>query len=355
MAKSTPKPRRGAHRAGTTRRAQPATRSILRQRQDLNIVVDLIPRTNSNRPGTPLHPSKITIHNTDNAEPGADAQAHCRYQKGADAQRRQVSWHFTVDDGNIYQSLLVDEVGWHAGSHAGNSCSIGIEICEHQGIDQVAANSRAAQLTALMLHELAIDLEGNVVQHNSWSGKDCPALLRNPPNGWKKFLEEVAQFYRKTNVDKQDENEHGAPVHEADGSRGVVSVQTNILSTEFGGGNEAGMPSAYGGTIDPNRAQASLPARVARSRRQIRVTNSNNNRSVTCFVNDVGPWNMHDTYWDQGIRPAAEAQYQSGEPAENGQVPTNDAGLDLTPAAMLALGVSGAINTRQVKVDWQFA
>src|SRR5204863_5838740 len=125
---------------------------------------------------------------------------------------------------------------------------------------------------------------------------------------------------------RQNENDHAAPVHEADGNGSVVSVQTNILSTEFGGGSEAGMPSAYGGTVDPNQAQASLPARVARSKRQIRVTNSNNNRSVTCFVNDVGPWNTHDAYWDQGTRPAAEAQYQSGELAENGQVPTNNAG-----------------------------
>src|SRR6266566_7062225 len=118
----------------TGRRSRAKQLSVQQRREDLNIVVDLIPRTNSNRPGTPLHASKITIHNTDNDAPGADARAHCKYQKGADAQQRKVSWHFSVDDQSIYQSLPVDEVGWHAGTHEGNSCSIGIEICENQGI-----------------------------------------------------------------------------------------------------------------------------------------------------------------------------------------------------------------------------
>ena len=104
--------------------------------RDLNIVQDFIPVTNSNRPGTRLAPTHITIHNTDNASPGADAAAHARYVKGADAQARQVSWHYTVDDRVIYQSLPANEVGWHAGP--GNSKSIGIEICMHQGMNEAA-------------------------------------------------------------------------------------------------------------------------------------------------------------------------------------------------------------------------
>src|SRR6516165_10347004 len=107
--------------------------TIQSARQQLNIVVDLIPTGHSNRPGTPLTPTKITIHNADNESPGADAHAHAQYQKGVDAQQRQVSWHFTVDDHSVYQSLPVNEVGWHAGTHAGNHGSIGIEICENNG------------------------------------------------------------------------------------------------------------------------------------------------------------------------------------------------------------------------------
>jgi hypothetical protein len=93
----------------------------------LNIVQDYVPVGNSNRPGTRLSPSSITIHNTDNSSPGANAAAHARYMKGPDAQKRQVSWHFTVDDKFVYQSLPTNEIGWHSGTHEGNSSSIGIE------------------------------------------------------------------------------------------------------------------------------------------------------------------------------------------------------------------------------------
>ena len=182
--------------------------TIQSARQQLNIVVDLIPIGHSNRPGTPLSATKITIHNTDNPSPGGDARAHAQYQKGTDAQQRQVSWHFTVDDRSVYQSLPVGEVGWHAGIHAGNSQSIGIEICESQGIDQQAANQRAALLTAVQLHELNI-APGNVVQHHDWSGKDCPALLRHPPSNWTNFLQMVADFYNQVDLDT---HEHHHPM-----------------------------------------------------------------------------------------------------------------------------------------------
>ncbi|HEY3662310.1 MAG TPA: N-acetylmuramoyl-L-alanine amidase, partial [Chthoniobacterales bacterium] len=175
------------------------------------VIVDLIPRTNSNRPGTPLHPSKVTIHNTDNDSPGADAHAHAQYMKGPDAQARKVSWHFTVDDRSIYQSLPVDEVGWHAGTQEGNRRSIGIEICENRGIDQAAANERAARLTALQLHDLGLDPAHDVVQHHDWSGKDCPQLLRNSPSGWTDFLARIRAHYDGIAA-APHENLHAAPV-----------------------------------------------------------------------------------------------------------------------------------------------
>jgi N-acetylmuramoyl-L-alanine amidase CwlA len=51
--------------------------------QKLNVVQDFVPTGSSNRPGRRLTPTHITIHNTDNAGPGADARAHARYIKGA--------------------------------------------------------------------------------------------------------------------------------------------------------------------------------------------------------------------------------------------------------------------------------
>jgi N-acetylmuramoyl-L-alanine amidase len=139
-------------------------------------------------------------------------------------------------------------------------------------------------------------------------------------------------------------------------ARGGGKVFVNINATEFGGGEERGMPSAYGGEVHDNEPEAALPARLpmAKEQRQILVSNHKNGNSVVCLVNDVGPHNTTDDYWNKGTRPKAEEQFRSKTKAENGHIPTNDAGIDLTPAAMDALGVPGKINTRQVHVDWRF-
>lgn len=160
----------------------------------LNITQDFIPAGNSNRPGTKITPEKITIHNTDNDSPGANAAAHAKYQKGADARKRQVSWHFTVDDKGVFQSLPTNEKGWHAASAEGNRTSIGIEICMNPEMDVPAGYRRAALLTAVMAQQLGISVSGGIVQHNSWSGKNCPRVLRATKNGWSDFLAQVRQF-----------------------------------------------------------------------------------------------------------------------------------------------------------------
>jgi hypothetical protein len=114
------------------------------------------------------------------------------------------------------------------------------------------------------------------------------------------------------------------------------------------------MESAYGGKINPDRPEASLPARVSDERRRIRVLNPKNGKVVECRVNDVGPWNTKDSYWDTGAHPLAEAQFVMKRKAQNGRVPTNPAGLDLTPAAFDTFGIDGRVNTRQTRLDWEF-
>jgi N-acetylmuramoyl-L-alanine amidase CwlA len=161
---------------------------------ELNIVQDFIPAGNSNRPGRKLDATSITIHNTDNDSVGANAPAHAKYQKGADARKRQVSWHFTVDDKSVYQSLPINEIGWHAGSHAGNTTSIGVEICMNADLDVPAAYRRAALLTAVLAFQNGIKVPTQIKQHHDWSGKHCPRVLIDKPNGWKDFLGQVKQF-----------------------------------------------------------------------------------------------------------------------------------------------------------------
>jgi len=130
---------------------------------------------------------------------------------------------------------------------------------------------------------------------------------------------------------------------------------TNIAATEFGGGSESGMDSAYGGKVNPDQPEVSLPAKVANSKRSVRVMSVSTGRSVVCKVNDVGPWNTKDKYWEGSGRPLAEEQFRNRTPAQNGEVPSNDAGIDLTPAVYDGLGIPGPVNTRQTHVDWEFA
>jgi uncharacterized protein (TIGR02594 family) len=124
---------------------------------------------------------------------------------------------------------------------------------------------------------------------------------------------------------------------------------TNIFATTFGGDGDT-QRSAYGGMVNPHALEVALPARVPADKRQIRVRVANPPGDwVECRVNDVGPWNTRDKYWESGARPMAEAQKDSGETAQNGSVPSNHAGIDLTPAVFEALRISD--NTR---VDWEF-
>lgn len=174
--------------------------------KELNLEIDFIPESNSNRPQTKINPQYITIHNTDNTNRGANCLAHARYVKSQAARDRKVSWHYTVDDLLCVKHLPLNEMGWHAASRKGNE-SIGIEICMHQGIDQAAANHRAAILTAILMYDLEIPLK-RVVTHNYWSGKNCPRLLLDngkPGHKWQQFLDQVESIYQR--IDEIDEKE----------------------------------------------------------------------------------------------------------------------------------------------------
>ncbi|CUH38734.1 N-acetylmuramoyl-L-alanine amidase CwlH precursor [Jannaschia seosinensis] len=147
--------------------------------QSLNLSTDMIAAGRHNRSGRSMSPSHITIHNTSNTSAGADALAHARFvtQTGfykINDRKHPVSWHYTVDDMRVVKHLPVNEVGFHAKS--GNRRSIGIEICMHAGIDQNAANDRAARLVAALMHDLGI-LGAQVVTHKHWTNKPCPKLL----------------------------------------------------------------------------------------------------------------------------------------------------------------------------------
>ena len=164
----------------------------------MDIVKDFIPRGRRNRPEHSMSAKWITIHDTGNSDAGADAAAHARYLKGDAAANRPVSWHFTVDEDNVYQHLPLDENGWHAedGSNGqGNRMSIGVEICMNSDGDRPRAEARAAKLVAWLLQTVDSlkDYPGAVKQHHDWTGKNCPRVLRGRSGGWQEFLDAVKE------------------------------------------------------------------------------------------------------------------------------------------------------------------
>lgn len=124
-----------------------------------------------------------------------------------------------------------------------------------------------------------------------------------------------------------------------------------VLTTEFGSVNDP-QNSAYGGKVDGNALEVSLPCKVYENHRAVTVYYKG--KRVLTRVNDVGPWNMHDAYWDGSGHPKAETQKALHQVAEDGLIPSNAAGLDCTPAVLDALGVPGAHGTRQATVEWEF-
>ena len=151
----------------------------------------LIKKGTKGRPGTKIAVKYITVHETDNEDAGANANAHARLQ--ANGNSREASWHYQVDDKEIWQSIPDNERALHAGDGKGpgNNSSVAVEICVNKDGNFSKATDNAAWLVAQLLkkHKLSIS---RVVQHSKWSGKNCPRRLRK--SGWSAFLKAVESY-----------------------------------------------------------------------------------------------------------------------------------------------------------------
>lgn len=168
---------------------------------EANVDVHLIPESNTtSRPGYPMQATTITVHNTGNKN--ADAEDHTEYVDNTTA---YVSWHFTVDDKDIFQELPINETAWHAGdgrNGPGNRTSVAIEICEHDGINWNMAKYNGIKLIVLLLNELGLSPEA-VVPHKEWSGKYCPHRILD--EGWDGFIDLIKKEYKASQVPAEQE------------------------------------------------------------------------------------------------------------------------------------------------------
>src|SRR5690625_248494 len=190
---------------------------------------DILDQEASNVPGRSMTPKYITVHNTANTDKGANAKMHARYQHNGSG-GRQASWHYTVDDTEIYQTLEDNQQGWHAGDGRGkgNTQSIGIEICENSDGNFNKAVENAQWLIKKLMDKHDIPLD-NVVPHKHWSGKNCPRKLLNTWNQFKAQID-VAEKPKNSKPKKSSKPKKAKPKK----AKGIIADIQNALNKQYG-------------------------------------------------------------------------------------------------------------------------
>ncbi len=162
--------------------------------QGIPVTTDFVPLGYAARTGTKRKIHYIVIHETDNKESTATAQAHNEYLHSY-GKTHKLSWHYTVDENEIYHHIPDRETAFHAGDfikrEGGNRNGIGIELCVNKGSNFDTTLHNAAVLVAYLLdtYDLSID---DVKKHQDFSGKICPSTLIQQ-NRWDEFLTIVEQ------------------------------------------------------------------------------------------------------------------------------------------------------------------
>ena len=139
------------------------------------VIVDIVPKGYC-IPNTKITPTSITIHMTGNV--GASAKNNHNYMKNINKNGSRIaSWHFTVDDKEIYQAQSTNYKCYHAGCTSGNNTSIGIEIAMfNDKARQVQAYKNAIELVKILMKYHKFDTS-KVKRHYDWTKKHCPAWL----------------------------------------------------------------------------------------------------------------------------------------------------------------------------------
>jgi N-acetylmuramoyl-L-alanine amidase len=165
-------------------------------------------------------------------------------------------------------------------------------------------------------------------------------------------------------VNGEDFHVSSAPEEPPPAETSIPANQKNITATIFGGvaDNEYSAYGPYdsqgrGPYLNDTDLYVSLPVNIADAtvrERGVRVFKGE--LSAVGKIMDKGPWVVNDDNYVFGdARPIAETCYNNGTPLPSGsgsnagKVPTNDAGIDLSPALADMIGIDG-----KGKVDWMF-
>jgi N-acetylmuramoyl-L-alanine amidase len=158
----------------------------------MNYRQDHIPKSANRRPGRAMKPQYLTIHSTGN--PSSTARNERGWLTNP-SNNRTASWHIVVDEREAIEAIPLTEVAYHAGTAAGNSTSIGLEICESGNREKTLAH--AAEVAASILKKYGWGVD-RLRRHYDWSKKNCPRILSaNNWAGWEQFKKQVQEELNK--------------------------------------------------------------------------------------------------------------------------------------------------------------
>lgn len=295
----------------------------------------MMPIREDKRTGYAMLPQYVTIHNTANEGKGAGAENHAKAQ--INDSRSFVSWHYTVDDHEIYQSMPMNEVGYHAGDGLmmGNAGTIGIEICENADGNYAQAEKNAAYLAARILYENNLPSD-RLRLHYDWSGKNCAHNIINNTKGsmgWDAFQALVKQEYDRI---KASESENALAKAVPDEFHEVFQA----IGLRFDQGYLRGMN--VGMTLQELKDRLASPQTSSLKGIQTSITEAEGKTVVST--------GKQITLFDQNNQPYRVALILKGDVSTDGQILANDyfmiksyieGKIELTQSQKKAADVSG--------------
>lgn len=140
------------------------------------------------------NPKYIVVHETDNWNKGANANAHARAMANGNLAG---TVHFYVDSSSIYQTLEYEDGAYAVGDGKGaygitNRNSINIEICVNPESDYYTAVKNCQWLCAKLLKEFGWGTD-RLKRHYDASRKHCPRRIIDE-GLWSSFVSAVASI-----------------------------------------------------------------------------------------------------------------------------------------------------------------
>lgn len=164
------------------------------------VIVDILPKGYC-IPNQSITPTEIAIHNTGDWEVPAKNYHAALKRFNKENPSWQASYHFVVDDKEIYQMVDTHKKAWHIGNY--NSRAVGIEICMFKDeAKQKLAEDNAIALVLELMNMLNITNVNKVRPHSDYMVKHCPEVILDRDGSLAKFRTRIKNFKSTDQTDK---------------------------------------------------------------------------------------------------------------------------------------------------------